>query len=66
MTKQDLLTRAERYAKKSGLTLSTVSGKILLDGSRLREIKEGGRIFPETLEAAFARLEKLEAGESVQ
>lgn len=61
MTAKDLVTRAERYARKSGLSLSTVSGKILKDGSRLRELKKGSRIWPETLEKAFRELDSLEA-----
>jgi len=61
-TTADLVARAERYAQRAGLTLSTVSGKILNDGSRLKDLKAGGsRMFPETLAAAMARLKVLEA-----
>ena len=61
MTTRDLVTRAERYAKKAGLKLSTVSRKILLDGGRLKDLKTSkSRMFPETLEAAEMRLAKLE------
>lgn len=61
MTTRELITRAERYAKKSGLSLTTVSRKILNDGSRLHDLKAGSRIWPETLQSACARLVQLEA-----
>lgn len=61
MTPQDLVTRAEQFAKRRGWSLGTVSGKILNDGHRLEELSNGSRMFPETLEAAAAKLAKLEA-----
>lgn len=61
MTTRDLIQRAERYAKQAELKLSTVSRKILLDGSRLKDLKAGkSRMFPETIAAAVKRLDKLE------
>lgn len=61
MTAKDLIKRAERLHDKTGLSLSTISGKILNDGSRLDELKNGSRIWPETLAKAFRALEQLEA-----
>ena len=57
-----LVKRAEAFAKESGYALSTVSKEILLDGKRIAELKSGkSRIWPDTLEAASKRLDKMEA-----
>ncbi|MBI1366617.1 MAG: sulfate adenylyltransferase subunit CysD [Alphaproteobacteria bacterium] len=56
----DFLARAERYAEASGLSLSTVSRKLLNDGKGLARLKEGGQCTLKTLEEASARLAALE------
>ncbi len=56
----DLLARAERLALVSGLSLSTVSRKLLNDGKGLHRLKAGGQCTLRTLEAAAARLAALE------
>jgi hypothetical protein len=57
---KQLVTRAEAYAKKAGLAQSTVSRKVFLDSSRLADLKDGSRMFPETMDACARRLAKLE------
>ncbi len=56
----DLIRRAERYANSSGLSLSTVSRKILNDGKGVARLKAGGQCTVKTLAAALARLDALE------
>jgi hypothetical protein len=57
---RELISRVECYAKKAKLKPSTASRKVFLDGGRLKDLKKGSRMFPETMEAAAERLEKLE------
>jgi sulfate adenylyltransferase subunit 2 len=56
----NLLKRAERFAARSGLSLSTVSRKLLNDGKGLARLKSGGQVTLKTLEEALARLAALE------
>lgn len=57
-----LVKRAEAFSKESGYALSTISREILLDGKRIAGLKSGkSRIWPDTLEAASRRLDKMEA-----
>ena len=56
----DLVTRAERYAASNGLSLSTVSRKLLNDGKGLARLKDGGQLTLRTLEAAREKLVALE------
>jgi sulfate adenylyltransferase subunit 2 len=56
----DLVTRAERYAASNGLSLSTVSRKLLNDGKGLARLKDGGQLTLRTLEAAREKLVTLE------
>lgn len=58
---RDLIHRVECYAKRAKLKPSTASRKVFLDGGRLKDLKKGSRMFPETIEAASDRLSKLEA-----
>jgi len=55
-----LIARSETLSADTGLTLSTVSRKILNDGKGLARLKEGGQCTLKTLRAAFERLESLE------
>ncbi|MBB5519751.1 sulfate adenylyltransferase subunit 2 [Amphiplicatus metriothermophilus] len=57
---QHLLARAESYAAREGLSLSTVSRKLLNDGKGLARLKAGGQCTLKTLEQALARLAALE------
>ncbi len=56
----DLVTRAENIADRAGLSLSTVSRKLLNDGKGLARLKAGGQCTLKTLETARARLAELE------
>ena len=55
-----LLARSEALAEKSGLTLSTISRKILNDGKGLTRLKEGGQCTVKTLDSAMSALAALE------
>ena len=57
---QDFLSRAEAYAKASGLSLSTLSRKLLNDGKGLARLQEGGQCTLKTLSKAAATLSDLE------
>ncbi|GAB4520371.1 MAG: sulfate adenylyltransferase subunit CysD [Amphiplicatus sp.] len=57
---QHLIARAESYAAREGLSLSTVSRKLLNDGKGLARLKAGGQCTLKTLEQALARLAALE------
>ncbi len=56
----DLIDRAERFAGRSGLSLSTVSRKLLNDGKGLNRLKNGGQCTLRTLDEALRRLSDLE------
>jgi len=58
---KQLVTRTEAYAKLTGLARSTVSRKVFLDSGRLDDLKNGSRMFPDTMDACSRRLAKLEA-----
>lgn len=58
---RELVTRVEAYAKRAGLKQSTVSRKVFLDSGRLRDLKKGSRMFPETVAECLKRLAKFEA-----
>lgn len=58
---RELVTRVEAYAKRAGLKQSTASRKVFLDSGRLRDLKKGSRMFPETVAECAKRLAKLEA-----
>ncbi len=55
-----LISRAEQYAAASGLSLSTVSRKLLNDGKGIARLKAGGQCTLRTLENAFVTLSELE------
>ena len=57
---QTLIHRAEAYADANGLSLSTVSRKLLNDGKGIARLQSGGQCTVKTLEAAFDRLADLE------
>jgi sulfate adenylyltransferase subunit 2 len=56
----DLVSRAEKIADHAGLSLSTVSRKLLNDGKGLARLKSGGQCTLKTLETARRRLTELE------
>ncbi|MEL6379097.1 MAG: sulfate adenylyltransferase subunit CysD [Pseudomonadota bacterium] len=58
----DLISRAERFADGNGLSLSTVSRKLLNDGKGIARLKGGGQCTLKTIETAFERLSALENG----
>lgn len=59
---RDLITRVETYAKRAKLKQSTVSRKVFLDSSRLKDLKSGkSRIWPETIAEVEKRLAGFEA-----
>ena len=57
---QEFVSRAEAYAESHGLSLSTVSRKLLNDGKGIARLKDGGQLTLKTLEDACARLDALE------
>ena len=60
ITTEDLLARAEQLSETSGLSLTTISRKILNDGKGLERIKNGGGMTEKTLDQAAKRLDDLE------
>lgn len=55
-----LIDRAEKYATNAGLSLSTVSRKLLNDGKGIARLKAGGQVTLKTLDEAERRLAELE------
>ena len=63
VTPESLVQRAEDYARSRGLSLKTVSFRILNDGKRLDALKSGDAgITFDRLQRADAKLAELEAG----
>jgi sulfate adenylyltransferase subunit 2 len=60
----EFILRAEKYAEKTGQSLSTLSRKLLNDGKGLSRLKDGGQCTLKTLETAVAKLDALEAGDA--
>lgn len=56
-----LVERAHAHAERTGLSLSTVSRKLLGNGTRLGELASGKSLRVDTLERAKALLDGLEA-----
>ena len=56
----DFLERAERFSSESGMSLSTLSRKLLNDGKGIARLQEGGQCTLKTLETAVSKLDKLE------
>jgi hypothetical protein len=56
-----LVKRIRRYAEQMGYSDTTVSFHVLNGGTRLAELEAGGRMWPDTIEAAHARLDELGA-----
>lgn len=57
----DLIRRADAYASRSGLKPSTVSRKLLGNGIRLNELRNGKSLRVDTLENAKRELARLES-----
>ena len=56
-----LLSRARSYAKRTGLTKTTISRKLLGNGKRLGELEAGKSLRVDTLQRANELLDQLEA-----
>lgn len=56
----DLISDIEKFATRSGQSVSTVSRKVFNDGKTIGRIREGGQLTPRTRDKARARLEQLE------
>jgi sulfate adenylyltransferase subunit 2 len=63
-TADTLLRRAERLSERSGLSITTISRKLLNDGKGLERIRNGGGMTQKTLEQATERLDALEIAET--
>ena len=57
----DLVSRAERFAERKNLSITTISRKLLNDGKGLARLKAGGQCTLKTLETALAKLSELES-----
>ena len=55
-----LLSRARAYAEREGVSLGTVSRKLLNDGKGLARIAKGGQVTEKVLTRALRRLDRLE------
>jgi len=64
-TIEDLISRAENLATRDGLSLSTISRKLLNDGKGISRLKSGGKCNEKTLQNAMDQLAKLERGEAI-
>lgn len=53
------LRKADAVAKAEQISIKTLSLRIFNDGKKLDILKAGGRIWPDTLEAADKKLTKL-------
>lgn len=56
-----LVIRVEAYARRAGYADTTASRHVFNDGSRLAAIRGKHRMWPETIEAANAKLDELMA-----
>jgi hypothetical protein len=54
------LRRADALAKAEQISIKTLSLRIFNDGKKIDVLKAGGRIWPDTLDAAAKKLTKLE------
>ncbi|WP_293617802.1 hypothetical protein [Ponticaulis sp.] len=63
----DLLDRAEAFARESGQSVKTVSGKLFGNGSRIADYR-AGKVSPTlgTLKVAEARLKALKSGSETE
>jgi sulfate adenylyltransferase subunit 2 len=64
ITPDVLIRRAERLSETTGLSLTTISRKLLNDGKGLARIKNGGGMTEKTLKEATARLDTMEVAET--
>ncbi len=62
----DLVTRAEACAQRQGLSLSTISRKLMNDGKGIARLKAGGQCTLKTLEQAISRLDAMEASKPIE
>jgi hypothetical protein len=54
-----LVKRVKHFAKIAGYTEKTASYHIFNSGKKLNELESGGRMWPESIEAAHAKLDEL-------
>ncbi len=64
ITTDALIRRAERLSETTGLSLTTISRKLLNDGKGLQRIKDGGGMTDKTLSQAEEKLDALEMAET--
>lgn len=64
ITPDVLIRRAERLSEATGLSLTTISRKLLNDGKGLQRIKDGGGMTEKTLQTAEEKLNALEMAET--
>ena len=55
-----LIRRVKSYAKAAKIAESSASLRVFNNGTRLKAIQSGSRMWPGTIEAANAKLDKLE------
>jgi hypothetical protein len=55
-----LIRRVKAYAKAAKIAESSASLRVFSNGMRLKAIQSGSRMWPGTIEAANAKLDKLE------
>lgn len=60
MTVDALIKRVDKLAKQSGRAESTISRLIFKDGKRVQALREGKRVWPDTLARAERELVALE------
>ena len=58
---QDIISRIEKFAARSGRSESTLARKIFNDGKTLTRLRNGGQLTPRTQEKAMAALDTLES-----
>ena len=58
---QDIISRIEEFAARSGRSESTLARKIFNDGKTLTRLRNGGQLTPRTQEKAMAALDTLES-----
>lgn len=55
-----LVRRAKRYARAAKIAESSASLRIFNNGTRLKAIQSGSRMWPDTIREANAKLDELE------
>lgn len=58
--RKKLISRVKRYAKSAKCAESVASLRVFKSGGRLAQLEAGSRIWPDTIKAANATLDRLE------